>query len=44
MSGVNEDYRQRFRLKKDDICQEVDGVISVGQFYEKAAGVQIIFT
>ena len=25
-------------------CPEVDGVISVGQFYEKAAGGQIIFT
>ena len=33
-----------FNLKKDDFCEEVDGVISVGQFYEKAAGAQIIFT
>lgn len=33
-----------FHLKKDDFCEEVDGVISVGQFYEKAAGSQIIFT
>jgi peroxiredoxin family protein len=33
-----------FHLKKDDFCSEVDGVISVGQFYEKAAGGQIIFT
>ncbi len=33
-----------FHLKKDDFCPEVDGVISVGQFYEKAAGGQIIFT
>jgi peroxiredoxin family protein len=33
-----------FHLKKDDFCEEVDGVISVGQFYEKAAGAQIIFT
>ena len=31
-------------LKPDDFCPEVDGVISVGQFYEKAAGGQIIFT
>jgi peroxiredoxin family protein len=33
-----------FHLKKDDFCEEIDGVISVGQFYEKAAGAQIIFT
>ena len=33
-----------FHLKKNDFCEEVDGVISVGQFYEKAAGAQIIFT
>jgi len=33
-----------FHLKKDDFCEEVDAVISVGQFYEKAAGAQIIFT
>jgi len=33
-----------FHLKKGDFCEEVDDVISVGQFYEKAAGAQIIFT
>jgi peroxiredoxin family protein len=33
-----------FHLKLEDFCEEVDGVISVGQFYEKAAGGQIIFT
>ena len=33
-----------FHLKQDDFCPELDGVISVGQFYEKAAGGQIIFT
>ncbi len=33
-----------FHLKMDDFCPEVDGVISVGQFYENAAGGQIIFT
>ena len=33
-----------FHLKKDDFCDEMDGIISVGQFYEKAAGGQIIFT
>ena len=33
-----------FHLKREDFCDELDGVISVGQFYEKAAGAQIIFT
>ena len=33
-----------FHLTMNDFCPEVDGVISVGQFYEKAAGAQIIFT
>jgi hypothetical protein len=33
-----------FHLKPSDFCAEVDGVISVGQFYEKSAGSQIIFT
>ncbi len=33
-----------FHLKKEDFCDDLDDVISVGQFYEKAAGGQIIFT
>ena len=33
-----------FHLKRADFCLELDDVISVGQFYEKAAGAQIIFT
>jgi peroxiredoxin family protein len=33
-----------FHLKKNDFCEEVDEVISVGEFYEKSAGAQIIFT
>ncbi len=33
-----------FHLKKEDFFAEVKDVISVGQFYEKAAGGQIIFT
>lgn len=33
-----------FHLKKDDFCPQVDDIISVGQFYEKSAGAQIIFT
>ena len=33
-----------FHLKPEDFCDEVDGVITVGEFYEKSAGGQIIFT
>ena len=33
-----------FHLAKDDFCGQVDDIISVGQFYEKSAGAQIIFT
>jgi peroxiredoxin family protein len=33
-----------FHLVKMDFCKEVDDIISVGQFYEKSAGSQIIFT
>lgn len=33
-----------FHLKREDFCAEMDDIISVGQFYEKAAGGQIIFT
>ena len=33
-----------FHLKRGDFCPEVDEVISVGQFYEKSAGAEIIFT
>jgi peroxiredoxin family protein len=33
-----------FHLSKDDFCPQVDEIISVGQFYEKSAGAQIIFT
>jgi peroxiredoxin family protein len=33
-----------FHLAKDDFCEQVDDIISVGQFYEKSAGAQIIFT
>lgn len=33
-----------FHLTRNDFCKEVDGIISVGTFYEKAAGGQIIFT
>jgi len=33
-----------FHLKKEDFCPQVDEIISVGEFYEKAAGAQISFT
>ncbi len=33
-----------FHLKKEDFCPEVDDIITVGEFYEKSAGAQIIFT
>lgn len=33
-----------FHLEEDDFCEQVDGIISVGEFYEKAAGAEIIFT
>ena len=33
-----------FHLTKDDFCEQVDDVITVGEFYEKSAGAEIIFT
>jgi peroxiredoxin family protein len=33
-----------FGLGMDDFVPQVEGIISVGEFYEKAAGGQIIFT
>jgi len=33
-----------FHLSEDDFCQQVDEVITVGDFYEKSAGAEIIFT
>jgi peroxiredoxin family protein len=33
-----------FGLDKDDFIDQVDDIITVGEFYEKAAGGQIIFT
>lgn len=35
---------EMFHLKKSDFCKDVDEIISVGQFYEKSAGAEIIFT
>jgi peroxiredoxin family protein len=33
-----------FGLDKDDLIEQVDDIITVGEFYDKAAGGQIIFT
>lgn len=33
-----------FHLSKDDFCPQMDEIITVGDFYEKSAGAQIIFT
>ena len=33
-----------FHLTNDDFCKDLDGILNVGTFYEKAAGGQIIFT
>ena len=33
-----------FHLTKDDFCSQMDEVITVGDFYEKSAGAEIIFT
>ena len=33
-----------FKLTKDDFCPQMDQVLTVGEFYEKSAGAQIIFT
>ena len=33
-----------FKLTEDDFIPQVEGIISVGEFYEKAAGGEIIFT
>jgi len=33
-----------FHLKKEDFCSQVNEIITVGEFYEMAAGGQIIFT
>lgn len=33
-----------FKLKKKDLAEQVEEVLTVGQFYEKSAGASIIFT
>jgi hypothetical protein len=33
-----------FKLTEDDFVEQVDAVLTVGEFYELAAGGEIIFT
>jgi peroxiredoxin family protein len=33
-----------FKYDKDDLCPQADAILTVGDFYEKSAGAQIIFT
>jgi hypothetical protein len=33
-----------FKFKKEDFCPQIDSIITVGKFYELAAGGEIIFT
>jgi len=35
---------EMFKLQPDDFCPQMDKVLTVGDFYEKSAGSQIIFT
>lgn len=35
---------EMFHLKKEDLCPQVKDILTVGDFYEKSAGSQIIFT
>ncbi len=35
---------EMFDLEQDDFVAEVDGILTVGEFYERAAGAQVIFT
>jgi peroxiredoxin family protein len=35
---------EMFDLKPEDFVPEVDGILTVGEFYERSAGAQIVFT
>lgn len=35
---------EMFRIKREDLVPQVNEVLTVGEFYEKSAGAQIIFT
>ncbi len=34
---------EMFKLKKEDLYDDIDGILTVGEFYERAEGAQIIF-
>ena len=33
-----------FHFTEDDLCEHVDGILTIGDFYEKSANAQVIFT
>jgi peroxiredoxin family protein len=33
-----------FHFTADDLVEQVEGILTVGEFYEKSAGAQVIFT
>ncbi|WP_339063049.1 DsrE/DsrF/DrsH-like family protein [Tepidibacillus marianensis] len=35
---------EMFKLKKEDFCDQLESILTVGEFYELSAGGQIIFT
>lgn len=35
---------EMFKLKKEDFCEQLDSILTVGDFYNLSAGGQIIFT
>lgn len=35
---------EMFKLKKEDFCDQLDGILTVGDFYDLSAGGEIIFT
>ena len=35
---------EMFHLKEEDLCPQVKSILTIGEFYEKSAGAQIIFT
>jgi len=34
---------EMFKLKKEDLYDDIDGILTVGEFYQRAAGGEIIF-
>lgn len=32
-----------FKLKKEDLYDDIDGILTVGEFYQRAGGAEIIF-